>query len=779
MTELAQKLNTSTIGGDIAVKEIHAPAREMAREGIVLLKNEGCLPIKEGDRVSVLGRCAVNYFTVGYGSGGDVAAPYRASLMDGLKAARVNYNRALAGAYEKWCALPENAPGEYEWGKWPMSLNEMPLDDAMVKAAANESDLALVVIGRAAGEDRENRLEKGSYYLTDAEEEMLFLCEKHFGRVCAILDCGNIIDMSWTERHPGVSAIVYAWQGGMESGYALCDILTGVCPSGRLADTIAKKYEDYPGCNDFGKDDYNNYTEDIYVGYRYFETFCPEKVLYPFGFGLSYTKFKQRYACERNGDEISVKSEVLNAGTVSGKQVVQVYLELPEGSLGNPKRVLAGFKKTRTLAPGEGETLLVTFNLKELAPFDEESHSSVLEAGGYAVCAGENVRDAQTVLTFNIEETRIIKTFEELSAVQPECAFERMVNRGGKLAYAPVPTAKKNLKAQILKNLPKAEEYAAQDYNFNDILEGKCSVKEFVRGLSVEELDSLTRGEGEMDSPLGVKGNAGALGGVSEKLRARGIPHAITTDGPSGLRISATASLLPCGTALACSFNPEGVEALYGLLGREMLCRGSDMQLGPGMNIHRNPLCGRNFEYYSEDPLLTGKTAAATIRGIQLSGKSACPKHFACNNQEQNRNYNDSRVSERALREIYLKGFEIAVKEGKPLAIMTSYNKINGVWSHYSYPLASQLLRQEWGYEGLVVTDWWMRRAASPEFPCLKDDAYRVRARVDVLMPGFINGREDPGISAIPEALNAPDGLTIEELRLCAEDVIRFLVAIR
>ena len=238
-------------------------------------------------------------------------------------------------------------------------------------------------------------------------------------------------------------------------------------------------------------------------------------------------------------------------------------------------------------------------------------------------------------------------------------------------------------------------------------------------------------------------------------------------------------ALLPCGTALASSFDPESVEKLYALVAQEMDHYNTHMLLGPGMNIHRNPLCGRNFEYFSEDPFLTGKMGAAAVRGVPALGRRACPQHYACNHQESNRNYNDSRVSERALREIYLRGFEMAVREGKPLSIMTSYNKINGVWGHYHYPLVTQVLRQEWDYNGVVITDWWMRQSPSPEFPNIRDDAYRVRAQVDVLMPGEIGDPNDPEARAIPISLRDPDGLTLAEAQRSALNVVNFAVKLR
>ena len=310
------------------------------------------------------------------------------------------------------------------------------------------------------------------------------------------------------------------------------------------------------------------------------------------------------------------------------------------------------------------------------------------------------------------------------------------------------------------------------------MISGNASVDSFVAQLSPEELDQLTHGHGKMNFCYGISGNAGAFSGVTEALRKHGIPAMITADGPSGIRIRRTVSLLPCGTALASSFNQEGVERLYGLVSREMDPFGIHMLLAPGMNIHRNPLCGRNFEYYSEDPYLTGKIAAAAIRGIQSTGRSACPKHFACNNQETRRNRNDSQVSERALWEIYLKGFEIAIRESNPLAIMTSYNKVNGVWSHYHYELVTQILRQEWGYQGLVITDWWMQESDSPEFPQLRNDAYRIRAQVDVLMPGEVGKKNDPKAHTLVDSLADPGGVTLAEAQRCAANVLRFILKI-
>lgn len=780
-TGLEQDLNRTEGSGRLAVPEITAQARAMAADGIVLLKNEDkTLPITGQTRVAVFGRSAVNYFTVGYGSGGDVVSPYRRNLMEGLLEHGVKVDGILASQYETWCSRPRNVPDEGYWAHWPMSNPEMPLKAEDVAAAALRCDMALVVIGRAAGESRENVLKPGSYYLTDREKAMLDVVATYFHRVCLVMDCGNVIDMSWTRDYENkLTAIVYAWQGGMESGTALADVLTGaVNPSGKLTDTIAVKYEDYPSSQSFGAMAFNAYTEDIYVGYRYFETFAPDRVLYPFGFGLSYTRFRLSSQAAVSGNQVTVNTTVENVGDEAGREVVQVYVDLPCGTLGNPKRVLAGFKKTGLLQPGQQQVVDVSFDLASLASFDDtgctgHKDAFVLEAGNYCVQAGTSIRDVKAVVCIVKQGLEVVRQLHECNAVRPEHGFCRIVNRGGALDMEMVPTANRNLKQDILAHLPQELTPGQTEFTFEDVKARRCTPEEFVAQLSDRELDDITHGFGLMNDPSGPAGNAGSLGGVTEALKKRGIPTVITTDGPSGIRIRRTCSLLPCGTCLASTFDPEGVEALYRLLGREMVLQGTQVLLGPGMNIHRNPLCGRNFEYYSEDPLLTGKIAAAMVRGIQSQGVSACPKHFACNNQETNRNKCDSRLSQRAQREIYLKGFEIAVKESDPWCLMTSYNLVNGVWSHYHYELVTDILHDEWGYRGLTITDWWMQPGAAPEFPAITNDACRIRAQVDVLMPGEIQER------TLVASLADPNGVTRAEAQRCAVNVIKFILKVK
>ncbi len=784
---VAQALNAAVRdeGGSLLYGEVSKTAEAMAQEGIVLLKNEGdALPLKKDDRVALFGRCAWNYFAVGYGSGGDVRRPYIVNAVDGLRRKGVSIDSTLCEKYESFILNPSSNPvSDGIWGHWPMSLPEMRLSDEDVKKAAEENTIALVVIGRAAGEDRENRLEKGSYYLTDDERDLLDRVTSHFSRTVVILDCGNVIDMSWSvEYSSSINAILYAWQGGMESGSALADILTGdASPSGKLTSTIALSYESYPSSMSFGGREYNNYTEDIYVGYRYFETFKRDDVLYPFGWGLSYTTFSVRSNAVIEGDQITVSTLVRNTGKRSGKEVVMVFLEKPQLTLGNPSRILTSYAKTKLLSPGEEERLILSFSLLDCSSYSPQECSWIVEEGNYAVHAGTSVRNTEKVLAFHIGEKRIVKRTEDVLALKKGCGFERIVNENGKPVMRVTEEGESHLRERILSSLPEEKVSGKnKDYTFSDLRSGRCSLEEFTSSLTLSELEALTRGEGAMDSPLGVEGNAGAFGGVTPSLRRKGVPVVITADGPAGIRIKRTCSLLPCGTALASSFNDKGVEELYGFVAREMKAWGVDMLLAPGMNIQRNPLCGRNFEYFSEDPYLTGSMASCVVRAIEKEGLCCAPKHFAANNQETERTENDSRVSVRALREIYLKSFEIMIAKSRPKAIMTSYNKINGVWCHYNYELVETVLRKEFGFDGIVITDWWMHFAFSPEFPSLSNDAYRIRSGVDVLMPGGDGYNESNTVGrTLFDTLGREDGITKGEIQRSAMRVLKFLLSVK
>ena len=751
--------------------------RDAAAQGAVLLENRA-LPFPEGSRISVFGRCQVNWFCTGYGSGGDVNRPYQVGLLEGLRRCEtLTVNEELAQIYERWCA--DHPVGCEEWGAWPRFYPEMPLTREQVARAAEVSGSAVVVIGRSSGEDRENALEEGSFYLTAQEREMLKLVSERFSDAVLVLNIGAVMDLGFVKEYP-FGAVLIAWQGGMESGNAVADILCGALnPSGRLTDTVALTYADYPSAAHFGGLERNEYYEDIYVGYRWFETFAPERVLYPFGYGLSYTGFSREVL--PGGNPLEFRVRVTNTGPRPGRDTLFLFAEKPCGALGNPARELQDFGKTRLLAPGEQQELTLCTDEYRLSSFDEGGDTGhrncyVLLQGDYRLYVGGDVRSAGEAGIYTVTETRVIQTLTEAAA--PEKPFPILTREGVGMAQGKTV----NLKDRILAALPEGKPITGDlGFKLKDVKEGRVSLEDFTAQLSLDELEAISRGAYVMGHPWGARGNAGIFGGVTESLLDKGVPPVVTTDGPSGIRLYDSCSLLPIGTLLACTFDLELVENLFAHVGREMVDRGSDVLLAPGMNIHRSPLCGRNFEYFSEDPYVSGKIAAAVVRGVQSQGVSACPKHFACNNQETRRQFNDSVVSQRALREIYLKGFEICVKEAAPKNIMTSYNKINGVWGHYHYDLVQTILRGEWGYQGNVITDWWMRSAASPEFPELRDNAYRVRARVDVLMPGgtcFDDHSFQPD-GTLLETYGKPGGITLGELQLCARHVLKCVLELK
>lgn len=763
--------------------------KEAAAEGSVLLRNDGVLPLSKSETLSVFGRTQNDWFYVGYGSGGDVIKPYTVNLTEGLRNCGAKLNEELSNLYLEWCE--KNPPDHGFWGHWPHYYEEMPIDTETINSAAEKSDCAVVVIGRAAGEDRENSLTAGSYLLTEDEESLIARVSGAFEKTVIVLNIGGIIDMSWEKRLlKNKTALLIPWQGGMESGNAVAEVLFGIKePSGRLPDTIAQNYSDYPCSDNFGNKDFCNYAEDIFVGYRYFETFCKEKVLYPFGFGLGYGDFKRTFSeGKRTENSVILKISTKNRSPYPSKDVIQIYAEAPQGVLGKPARVLCAFKKTEKLFQNEKCETVFEIPFYDFSSYDDNGASGhrssyILENGEYNFYMGSDVGTAEKIFSFTLENTLVLKKLKEVSA--PKFPFERMTAKtdgNGKLypSFESVPLASNNLTEIISAHIPDGFGYKGDvGITLQDVKSGKETLENFIAQLSPKELEALSRGDYVMNSPLGAKGNAGVFGGVLPSLRKKGVPPITVSDGPSGIRLSACCSLLPDGTSVASMWNPKLAFSVYKKLGTEMKNRGSDILLAPAMNIHRSPLCGRNFEYYSEDPYLSGKTGASVVGGLQSEGVGACPKHFACNSQETNRNANDSRLSERALREIYLKGFEICVKDAQPLTVMTSYNKVNGVWSHYNYELCTRILREEWNFDGFIMTDWWMQYAKSPEFPNLKDNAYRVRSGVDVLMPGGkrVGVRKSDG--TLLKTYGKPNGITLGEMQKTAKHILNVIMKLK
>ncbi|EPZ42364.1 glycoside hydrolase family 3 protein [Alicyclobacillus acidoterrestris] len=765
--------------------QYRALARTAIAEGAVLLRNEhDTLPIKAGSTVSVFGRNQFAYYKSGTGSGGMVNVTHVTTPLDALQRCdEIRLNGELLQVYEAW--LEENPFDKGTgWAGEPWSQKEMPVSDEIVLQAAAKSDLALIMIGRTAGEDRDNSADPGSYLLTDTERDMLHKVCRAFEKTVVVLNVGNIIDMQWvSEFHP--SAVLYAWQGGMEGGEGLVDVLTGkVAPSGKLADTIAQSIDDYPSTANFGYEDKAIYQEDIYVGYRYFETFAKDKVLYPFGFGLSYTTFQTEVAQASESDGlIEISFKVTNIGSVPGKEVVQIYVEKPQGLLGNPARSLIAFAKTSTIEAGESEVLTYSIPVGDLACYDDGGVTGnkscyVLESGTYRIYAGTDVRSATPCFEYQVDALRVISRLSENMA--PVTAFTRMKpvssETGYTVTYEEVPLRTVNSEARRLAERPENREYTGdKGYTLADVYHQKVSLDAFLDQLTDDDLACMVRGEG-MNSPKVTPGTAGAFGGVSDRLNAFGIPAACCSDGPSGIRMDCgtTAFSMPNGTLLACTFNLALMEDLYEMTGMELRKNRIDTLLGPGMNIHRNPLNGRNFEYFSEDPLLTGKMAAAQLKGMHRVGVTGTLKHFCANNQEFHRHDLNSIVSERALREIYLKGFEIAVKEAGAYAIMTTYGAVNGVWTAGLYDQNTRILRDEWGFQGVVMTDWWAKINDEGGAPSRNNTAAMIRAQNDLYMvveQPDANPMDDNTSSSL-----ADGSLTRGELLRCAANVCRFIM---
>lgn len=781
-------------------------SRKVAAEGAVLLKNEGqVLPIRVSENVSVFGRTQVNYYRSGTGSGGSVNVVYTTNLLDGLRAkAQISINEELASVYEKWIEENPFDNGGGGWAAEPWHQQEMLLTDDLVAAARQKSAKAIIVIGRTAGEDQDNADEQGSYQLTDDEKAMLEIVTKHFEQTIVVLNVSNIIDMSWLGEeafvHP-VSGVIYAWQGGMEGGNAIADVLVGdVTPSGKLTDTIAYSIEDYPSTQNYGNEFKNLYEEDIYVGYRYFETFCPDKVQFEFGYGLSYTTFQvkseEAKQITKDGSKyIEIEVTVTNTGdTYAGKETVQVYYEAPQGKLGQPAKALAAFAKTKMVQPGESERLTLQFSVNSMASYDDSGVTGcpsayVLEEGSYLFYVGTSVKQLEKVSVdgqngYLIEELTVVEQLQE--AMAPTEKFKRMMPGVRKedgvyeLTDAEVPTRQISLADRIKANLPKTlDQTGDRGYKLSDVHEQKVSMEAFIAQLSDQDLAAIIRGEG-MSSPLVTPGTASAFGGVSDSLLGYGIPVGCTSDGPSGIRMDSgqQATQVAIGTLLAATWDIELVEELYVLEGKELVRNNIDTLLGPGLNIRRSPLNGRNFEYFSEDPLISGLFAAACTRGIRKGGSHATLKHFACNNQEKYRTKVDAVVSERALREIYLKGFEIAVKEGGANSIMTSYNPINGHWAASNYDLNTSILRGEWGFKGIVMTDWWavMNDVINGGAADRKYTNYMARAQNDLYMVVSNYGAETNvwGDNTIESLEN--DTLTRGELQRNAINICEFLM---
>ncbi|MCR5403846.1 MAG: glycoside hydrolase family 3 C-terminal domain-containing protein [Butyrivibrio sp.] len=761
-------------------------ARRSVAEGAVLLKNDGgALPFTKGMKVSFFGRSQYNYYKSGTGSGGMVNTRYVTGVREALcDDGRIVLNEELSAIYDAWIKDHPFDAGE-GWASEPWFQEEMEITPELAARAAASSDAALIVIGRTAGEDQDNSCSEGSYLLTAKERQMLKAVTDAFEKTVVLLNVGNIIDMKWV-REFDPEAVMYIWQGGQVGGCGVVDVLMGdVTPSGRLTDTIAFDISDYPSDKSFGSKERNILSEDIYVGYRYFETFARDKVLYPFGFGLSYTEFEiSTTGFERRDGAAKLFVTVTNTGKRKGMQVVQVYVEKPQGKLGKPLRELVSFAKTRELEPGEKQELVLEVSDYTLSSFDDSARTGyknayVLEEGEYTFYAGANVRDASRAGAFTLESTVVTCQLDE--AMAPVTGFKRM-RTGDLLAdgiysveYEETPLSATDPVEERKKLLPKEiMQTGDKGYKLSDVFHGSCSMDDFIAQLSDQDLMCICRGEG-MSSPKVTPGCGGAFGGVTDPLKELGIPVACCSDGPSGIRMDSgkIAFAMPNGTCLASTWNMELLEELYKWEGLELRKNRIDVLLGPGMNIHRHPLNGRNFEYFSEDPLLTGKSAAAILKGMHSVGVTGTIKHFALNSQETGRRWVEHVASQRAVREIYLKGFEIAVKEAGAHAVMSSYGPVNGYFTSASFDLLTRILRGEWGFDGIIMTDWWAESGVAGKGN-RKDMASVIRAQNDLYMVCTDSASNSNGDNAQEALLEG--SVTRAEFQRCAGNICRFIM---
>ena len=751
--------------------------RALIPEGITLLEHDGALPFCEGEKVALFGRGQYEYLKSGSGSGGSVPCAYVTNIIDELRK-RITVDKTVD---EFLCSYIAENPWDKGNGWYVPPYQKSPiLDEEFVKAAAERNEKAMYVLNRAYGEEFDSKVEKGYWYLTDEEEQNIQVLSKYFKHFIVLINSGNLMDMSWVKKY-NVGTVAYIWQGGQEGGVGTVDALMGdVPPSGRLADTIATHITDYPCSDCFGDGEENVHKEDIYVGYRYFETFAKDKVLYPFGYGLNYTKFEQKVVkAERVNEEIKLSVCVKNVGEYKGKDVVQVYGSAPQGKLGKPARELIAFQKTKMLAPNEQQTIDFTINVSAFSSYDDSGKSGyayawVLEEGNYDVYVGENVRAAKLVYSFDEQKTRVVK--QCVQALAPTKVYDRMVAKDGKVAWEQAPTAKYDVRQRIKEKLPKALEVTGdKGITLQDVANGKETLDAFVAQFDKKALMEIVRGEGMSSPKAPLPGTGSCFGGVTTKWQEKGVPVVTTCDGPCGVRLGKefTATCIPTGSFLAATWIAEEMDDVFDEFADEAKAYDLDIILGCGMNIHRTPMCGRNFEYFSEDPYLAGKLAEKVSERFTKKDIYCTLKHFAVNSQEHMRYFESEVLSERALREIFLKPFEIAVKSGYVQAIMTSYNRVNGTSTGGNYDLTTTILREDWGYDGFVMTDWWTRVDSGIDGSFEKNNlADMVKAQNDVYMvvpdaEGFADDMAEAFESGY---------LTLGELQRSAKNILRFVM---
>ena len=724
--------------------------REIAAQTMVLATNNEILPLNPTDQVVLFGKGTNKTIYGGWGSGevynkGSTGSLTPIMILEGFQKQK-DKNKYI---------YVENEIG-YELGSGfdpKRPLTEEDIKKYAVKKDNAKRSIAVLTISRRSGEgsDRQQNWGESGTLLNQNEINTYKALKKYFDKIVMVLNVGSVIELQDIEKDVNVSILI-AYLPGMEAGNAVVDVLVGdVNPSGHLTDTWAKYINDYPTTSTFKESiKYVRYSEGLFVGYRYFEDNeeTQKKVVFPFGHGLSYTTFSIESNCVFDPDKkiFTVTSKVTNTGKRAGRQVVQVYVKKPQNSdFIKVQRELVAFNKTKELQQGESQDLTMTFDLYYLASYDDTGATGnpgcyVLEKGFYYIYVGDSVkatRDSKSLIYTHIQKEFIItqKLTNRLIPKDPELPDPNIKPDFSKLFFTNNNNNENNKNEECFKNEMinierlNTDNILQNEYtnlptdkfneiNFKSVLEQKYTMDQLVDSMTNEELAFLSYGKDAT-----VRSGTGIIGGFynSGPTAKYNIPYGDTMDGPAGLRQSEVkmgSTGWPCSTALASTFDVEIMKLVGEETGKEARKIGTSFWLAPGMNIHRSPLCGRNFEYYSEDPLLTGKMAAAISQGLQSKRVSITLKHFAFNDKEENRNgdsdsptylASDSRVAERVAREIYLKGFEIAVKEGNPWAIMSSYNRMNSMKTAESYDLLTEILRNEWGFEGLVMTDWGTR----------------------------------------------------------------------
>lgn len=795
-----------------------ATLRSIAPECMVLLKSDGSFPLGETGKIALYGSGARKTIKGGTGSG-DVNVRHYVTVEEGLENAGFTvttkawldaYEEVYKAAHARFASQMKETIAKEGFSALLKAMGAIMPEPDYALPLNGEGDTAIYVLSRISGEGTDREVRPGDFLLTQTEIRDILQLQRQYKKFLLVLNVGGVVDL--TPIAGQVENILLLSQTGMTIGDSFADVLLGKAyPSGRLASTWAS-WADYCHVGDFAEQDDTHYREGIYVGYRYFDT-VGKAPLFPFGYGLGYTTFSWvAETVQIEGSKVSVTANVKNVGNRPGKEVMQLYVSIPDGKLDQPYQVLAAFDKTEELAPGGEASVPLTFDMRSLASFDEESANSILEAGDYILRLGNSSRSTEPVAIVHTDKTHLI---QRLSHSGGDCGFEDWrPPRPIKAAVDTVPVLHLNTVCEIVPE-PIPEDPAAQ---------------QIAKGMTSEELTYLCVGGFRDEGSQSVIGNAGiqvagAAGETTGMFMDRGIPAMVMADGPAGLRISLEygmdengvysmdagamesmlellpdemvsmlrekfkagskrtgtvhyqiCSAIPIGTALAQSWNTGLCEACGDLVGREMERYRVHIWLAPALNIHRSPLCGRNFEYYSEDPLISGKMAAAVTRGVQkYPGRAVSLKHFACNNQETNRFRSNSLVSRRALRDIYLKGFEIAVKQSDPATIMSSYNLLNGEHTSQRYDLLETILREEWGFRGIVMSDWVTGGlpSAKKKYP-IACASGGIKAGNDIMMPGTKRDQQD-----LMNALSNADTeypITRENLERCAARLLHLVM---